>query len=383
MSNHLRSGDDRPAPVVPALSVVRTFARSPRLAALGLTADEEHVYLHLLASRSGSARALARLLRLPLSGVEQSLGRLAAAGLVRPRSADVPGYVPGSGVGPSGVAETRYAAMPPGPVLSAQLADRAAELMRAGAAVEHLSAMYARRVGPAATGSGLAEVVVGSKAVEQAAHQLLTGSVAELLTLDRQPFVRAAHPRSLSLAMFDLIDRGVDARTIYAGDAFRITGYAEFMAEAARRGEHARLLAHLPLRFIVADRATAMLPLEADGPWVAAALVVRGHALVEDLVQAFEELWDQAEPARSAVPPGPGGGPAPTAAAAAGSGSELNEQEVALLRMLADDMTETAIGRHVGASARTVGRRVARLHRKLDARTRFSLGVQAARRGIL
>jgi DNA-binding NarL/FixJ family response regulator len=100
-------------------------------------------------------------------------------------------------------------------------------------------------------------------------------------------------------------------------------------------------------------------------------------------VQAFEELWDQAEPARSAVPPGPGGGPAPTAAAAAGSGSELNEQEVALLRMLADDMTETAIGRHVGASARTVGRRVARLHRKLDARTRFSLGVQAARRGIL
>jgi DNA-binding CsgD family transcriptional regulator len=382
LSDTLQSGDDPPTPVF-ASPVVRSVPRSTRLSALGLTVDEEHVYGHLLASRSGSARALARLLRLPLADVEQSLARLAAAGLVRPRASDVPEYVPGAGVGPSGVAEIRYAAMPPGPVLSAQLADRAAELMRAGAAVEHLSAMYARRAEPSACGSGLAEVVVGSEAVERAVHELLTGSVAELLTLDRQPFVRAAHPRSLSSAMFDLIDRGVDVRTIYAGDAFRIAGYAEFMAEAARRGEHARLLAHLPLRFIVADRSTAMLPLEADGPWVAAALVVRGYALVEDLVHAFEELWDRADTSGPDAGVGPGSHPSALPLDAVGPGSGLSEEEVALLRMLADDMTEGAIGRHVGASARTVGRRLARLQRKLGARTRFSLGAEAGRRGVV
>ena len=100
-------------------------SRSARLADLGLSEDEQSVYGHLLTSRSGSARALARYLHLPTVDVEQSLARLAAAGLVRRLASDVPGYVAGSGVLPSGVAETRYAACPPGPVLSARLAERA------------------------------------------------------------------------------------------------------------------------------------------------------------------------------------------------------------------------------------------------------------------
>ena len=51
--------------------------------------------------------------------------------------------------------------------------------------------------------------------------------------------------------------------------------------------------------------------------------------------------------------------------------------------MLSTDMTEAAIGRHLGASARTVGRRLAELQHKLGAQTRFGMGVEAARRGLL
>ena len=61
----------------------------------------------------------------------------------------------------------------------------------------------------------------------------------------------------------------------------------------------------------------------------------------------------------------------------------MTDDEVTLLRMLADDMTEGAIGRHLGASTRTVGRRLARLQGKLGAHNRFALGVEAARRGLL
>ena len=63
--------------------------------------------------------------------------------------------------------------------------------------------------------------------------------------------------------------------------------------------------------------------------------------------------------------------------------SELGADEVALLRMLATDMTEAAIARQLGASTRTIGRRLAGLHAKLGARNRFELGAEAARRGIV
>jgi DNA-binding CsgD family transcriptional regulator len=164
--------------------------------------------------------------------------------------------------------------------------------------------------------------------------------------------------------MVGLLSRGVRVRTIYARDAFRVAGYASYMADATRLGERARMLPHLPLRLVVFDRDAAVLPLLTDGPWVEAALVVRAPALVDDLAQAFEELWDRA-----------GDDTAPA--------SLLDEPETQLLRMLAADMTEGAIARHLRLSTRTVGRRVARLQRTLGVRTRFGLGAEAARRGLV
>ncbi len=351
-------------------------AELPGLEPLGLTAIQEQVYRHLLAARGGSARTLSRALRLPATAVDHALERLSSTGLVRPAASDVPAYNVGQGVHPSGLREVRYSAEPPSGVLGDRLRRRAAELVQAGAAVEQLARLYARGHTIPAGEQRLGTVVEGAAAVNRAVHELLTETAVELLGLDRQPFVRTGRPHSLSDAVFDLLARGVCVRTIYAADAFRVAGYAPYMSRAAALGERSRLAAHLPLRFVVVDRSTAMLPLEADGPWVTAAVVVRGHVLVEDLVHTFEELWDHASPA----PAGPGrtGGARPGQ-----PDSDLSEQELTLLKMLANDMTESAIGRHVGASARTVGRRVARLQRKLGSRTRFGLGLEAARRGLL
>jgi DNA-binding CsgD family transcriptional regulator len=312
---------------------------------------------------------VARTLRLPVLEAEAVLERLTAWGLIRRARSDLPAYVTGQGVQPSGVRETRYVPEPPTATLGALLQTRANELVNAGATVERLAELYTRSRQATLGRSRAAEVVEGPDDVGQAVHDVLATTGVELLTLDRQPFVRT-ETYGLQPTMLDLLARGVEVRTIYAGDAYRVSGYASYMRQAALAGEQSRLLAHLPLRFLVSDRGTAMLPLTADGPWVSAALVVRGHALVSDLVHTFEDLWERAvvtDEAGETVPREP----------------EFSEHEVALLRMLANDLTESAIGRHLGASARTVGRHIAQLQRKLGTATRFGLGAEAARRGLI
>jgi sugar-specific transcriptional regulator TrmB/DNA-binding CsgD family transcriptional regulator len=348
----------------------RTTDATPRaaLGVLGLSATEERVYRHVLSARAGSARVVARVLRLPIAEVEHVLARLTAMGLVRGLRTEVPAYVTGQGVQPSGVREVRYLPEPPAPTLGALIEARAADLVSAGATVERLAELYERSV-ERDDRARPAEVVEGVDAVSRVVHDLLTTTGVELLNLDRQPFVRADAAGTLPAAMLDLMARGVEVRTIYASDAYRVAGYAEYMQQAAAAGERARMLGHLPLRFVVADRGTAVLPLAADGPWASAALVVRGPVLVADLVQTFEDLWEQA-----VVTDDPG---------AVSRDEEFTEQDVALLRMLAHDLTDVAIGRHLGTSERTVGRRVSGLQRRLGAGTRFAMGAEAARRGLV
>jgi DNA-binding CsgD family transcriptional regulator len=362
------NADDEPPrgrPITPTSPT--TTPRPSGLGVLGLTPGEERVYRQVITARGGSARILARVLRVPLPDVEQRLQRLLALGLISRSNADLPAYVPGHGVEPSGAREVQYVAEPPLSTLGSLLQTHAAGLISAGAAVEQLAALYSRSRSDLSGANALATVVDGASGVNQAVFDLLSDAQVEILNLDREPFVRAQRPRVLQPAMFEVLDRGVLVRTIYAGDAFRVAGYNEYMTQASGLGERARLLTHLPIRFMVVDGATALLPLASEGPWISAALLVHGHELVEDLTHVFEELWTRATPmsALDVVD------------------DEFNEAEIVLLRMLSTDMTEAAIGRHLGASSRTVGRRLAQIQHKLGAQTRFGMGAEAARRGLL
>jgi len=341
-------------------------ARTAGLGPLGLSPVEERVYRQVIASGAGSARGTARLLRLAPIEVEQALARLQALRLISRSNAEGLSYVPGQGVAASGSREVEYVPEPPTETLGALLQTHAASLISAGATVEQLSRLYGQRHPGQDRLTDAATVVVGS-GVNEAVHEMLCGARLEILNLDRQPFVRPLDAHPLVPAMLDALERGVTVRTIYASDAFRVAGYNEYIRQARDLGEQSRLLSHLPLRFMVVDGTSAMLPLAADGSWVTAALVVHGHLLVQDLLHTFEDLW-----LRSA------------ALTRQGRGHEgFSESELALLRMLSTDMTDTAISRHLGTSPRTIGRRLAQLQHKLGAQTRFGMGVEATRRGLL
>jgi DNA-binding CsgD family transcriptional regulator/DNA-binding Lrp family transcriptional regulator len=321
----------------------------------------------VITARGGSARVLARVLRMSVPAVEQRLQRLLKLGLITRVNADTLAYIPGHGVQPSGAREVHYVAESPAATLGALLKSQTVELIDAGAAVEHLSMLYAGSWAAPSGACGQITVVEGSAEVNQAVFELLSDCQLEILNLDRQPFVRAERPCALQPAMFEVLRRGVKVRTIYAGDAFRVAGYNEYMTEAAALGECARLLTHLPIRLIIVDGRVALLPLASNGPWISTALLAYGNELVEDLTHVFEDLWGHATPMHGCDV----------------DRAEFTEPEIVLLRMLSTDMTEAAIGRHLGASSRTVGRRLAELQHKLGAQTRFGMGAEAARRGLL
>lgn len=205
-------------------------------------------------------------------------------------------------------------------------------------------------------------LVSGFHDVETAACDLLEDATDELVHVDLHPFVRPVSAGALPSAMFGLLDRGVRLRTVFCGALSPDPRYGTVRADLHRTGAEARELDRAqPMGFMVADRRTALLPVQHDGPWVRTALVLRGDVLAGFLRHAFDQMWDLAD---AQVP-------------------RLDRAETGLLQLLDLGMTDAAIGRHLAVSGRTVGRRLARLQRTLGARTRFQLGVEAARRGAV
>jgi DNA-binding NarL/FixJ family response regulator len=99
---------------------------------------------------------------------------------------------------------------------------------------------------------------------------------------------------------------------------------------------------------------------------VDSALVVRGSALLDALINMFLLLWDQALPVVPDIEDG-----------------ALDDTDRRLLTMLASGMQDDTIARQLRVSTRTVGRRVANLMERLGVKTRFQAGVYAVRNSLI
>jgi DNA-binding NarL/FixJ family response regulator len=214
-------------------------------------------------------------------------------------------------------------------------------------------------------------------------HSLQTGARESVDVFDKEPFVQSDQDDP----ELDLLARGVRARGVYERSSLLLPGKLAEVQSLIAAGELAAMVPEVPFKLAVVDRRRALLPVS-EGSELTAVLIVRPSPLLDALIEVFEAQWARAMPvprtaARLAVRALGDG------EREAGSGGESTAEARApapsqeLLTMLSAGMTDEAIARQLGVSARTVQRRISELMDSLGSRNRFQAGVQAVRHGLL
>ncbi|ONI88239.1 hypothetical protein ALI144C_07255 [Actinosynnema sp. ALI-1.44] len=311
---------------------------------LGIDADEEALYDHLMRWPAGTPDEL-RVALPDLAGrVDATLGSLAAKGLVR---------------GPD---ETgAYAAIPPDLALRGLAAQFEHRLDRARARIGTLADVYAAAPRPARDLP--VEMVPGDEAIGR--FRLLSMSAkTELRVFETPPYSDTGDDDPEDYAPWppemDGLARGVRVRAIYGRAAMEQQTPSQ-LREPILAGEEARAIDEVPLRLLLVDRELAMLPARTGQPLNEGMLVVRQGALLDGLSSLFEAVWAQALPLTISAEPEPA------------------SNDETLVALLAAGLGDQAVARHLGVGLRTVQRRIQELMQSLHAATRFQAGVAIGR----
>lgn len=325
------------------------------LASVGVDAETERTYRHLLARAGGSADDVAARFGVTAGQALAMLERLHRAGLVSRRSSG------------------EFFTVDPRHALAALVASRERQLAAVRDAAGPLGAIFdvARRV---ATGQPGTRVISGLPAVGDHYYRLKQAARVEICALDRPPFLLAPNGPLDEAA----VGRGVRVRAIYAAASFDADGGWQELGNLVSRGEEARVTPALPVKLAMADRSAAMLSLSLSVE-SAQYLYTEAPPLLDLLTDVFERHWAAASPLSGipadgplprSVEPGPGADP----------GREPTDEERNLLALFAAGVKDEAIARQFGISSRTLRRRIRDLFAELGATNRFGAGVAAARR---
>lgn len=315
----------------------------------------EAVYLAMLERPHAKAAELAGHLGLPEAAVRSALEMLAQLALLRPSWEDPLQLRP---VSPEVGLEALLARQ------QAELLERQQQLDRGRAALAVLVADHAgrRRYEQADT-----ERLEGLDAVRERLESLTASTRFELVAFQTGG-AQSDAARQASRPLDEvLLERGVAMRTVLL-DAARndagTVGYAKWLTE---RGGRVRTAPTLPLRMIVVDRETAIVPIDPEISR-AGAVVLHGGGAVTAILALFDHVWGTATP---------------LGAAPARDADGVSAHERTVLQLMATGIGDDAIARRLALSDRTVRRTIADLMDRLDSHSRFQLGVQASLRGWL
>ena len=162
-----------------------------------------------------------------------------------------------------------------------------------------------------------------------------------------------------------LIERGLKMRTVYLQSMTASRQAMEYAAAMRRLGCEVRATPTLPMRLLILDQEIAIMPMDPENP-TAGALIHRSPAVVAVALALFDSYWSRAtelfDPDERDDTP-------------------LTPHEAEVLRLLAGGAKDEQVARLLGISLRTARRITANLSERLDAASRFELGVAAAKRG--
>lgn len=327
------------------------------LGALGLDRESEIVYRLMLAKPDWGVARLAEEIGTDQASVGKVLDRLADLALLRPSLADPAVLRP----------------IPPGIALDAllakqqaELASRQQEIENSRIAVAGLLADYSSlRTGQSVGG---VERIVGLEAIRSTLEELAFRVRRESLAF-APGGAQTAENRAAGLPLAEAaLARGVQLKTVYLHSVVNDPGSREHAARLASLGGETRTVPSLPMRMHIVDREVVVVPLDpADSSQ--GAVIIREAGALMGFCALFDQVWAAAQPL---------GEPAPRAADEVAS-----PQERALLRLLADGLTDEAAARKLGVSLRTERRLITELSSRLGTGSRFQLGQRAAELGIL
>lgn len=253
------------------------------LVELGLTGYEASAYLALTRRGHATAAEVARIGGLPRQRVYDVLQGLVARGLAT-AAAGRP---------------VRYAAQPPADALGALLEQQRAALERlehdVADTVAHLTPAY--REGRGATDPlDFIEVLRDPAAIARRFAELEASVQREILVFTKPPY--AIEPAE-NVEGLQLLRRDVRARSVYERSVYGDTGQVAAVRTFVAAGEQARIVDRLPLKLVVIDERVTMFTLEdpvAGDPPALTIMVVEHPAFATLLKEAFERVWERAEP---------------------------------------------------------------------------------------
>lgn len=173
-------------------------------------------------------------------------------------------------------------------------------------------------------------------------------------------------PKSLRSPDFELLERGIKMRTVYLQSMTTSKPALEYTATMHRLGGEVRVTPTLPMRLLLFDQQIAVMPMDPENP-TAGAVIHRTPAVVSVALALFDAYWSRATEMFD-----PEDRDDETA---------LTPHESEVLRLLAGGAKDEQVARLLGISLRTARRITANLSERLDAASRFELGVAAAKRG--
>ncbi|MFI6683211.1 LuxR C-terminal-related transcriptional regulator [Streptomyces sp. NPDC050485] len=319
---------------------------------LGMEEVTELVYRTMLAHPSEEFTRIREITGLPESELRVQLGRLSQLALVRPSSDD----------------PNRMHVVSPQIGMKVLLAERQAELAAAQQQLENAKFAAEKIIAEFSrvqdSGNGDVEKLYALDEIRDRIRMLCSEVREEIMAFTPDGAQTAENMEAAKPQDAELLGRGVKMRTVYL-DSLRnnppTIAYANWLAEM---GGQVRTVPSLPIRMLIMDRTTALIPVTRDDSSMGA-VILRGDGILAAMCGLFEATWERATPLV-------------TKRVHERDDRGLTSAEAEVLRLLAKGHTDEFIAKRVGVSSRTVRRIAADLMEKLDARSRFQAGAQAA-----
>ncbi|MEU8894095.1 helix-turn-helix transcriptional regulator [Streptomyces sp. NPDC048442] len=319
---------------------------------LGMDATAEVVYRDMLAHPHGGVADLIYRLQLTEQAVLEALDTLSELTLVRHSSEDHQSF---HAVDPYLAAEILLARQ------RAELAAQQQRVQQAQAAAMQLKSEFTQ-------GKDEVHSLQGVECVRDYLASLYAEVDHELLTFAPGGAQAPANVCSSRPLVEDLLERGVQLRTVYVDSARNDPATVAHAKYLTALGGRMRTVPSLPNRVIICDRRIAVVAADCDDT-AAGAVVLQTAGVVSSLHALFESVWQSARPLSETVPPA--------------SAQHLSQQEAEVLRLLSLGHTDDSVAARLGVSARTARRIATKLMHHLGARSRFQAGAHAVARGLV